>query len=89
MWILTVAPCTLLLYTWHHQTSTYTVFQKLKAHLRVRHFEGDNDVICAVEGYVGAQTSSEKGPQNMKIGGQSALKFLGTMLKNTIETTCL
>ena len=35
------------------------------------------------------QTSSEKGSQSLNIGGQIALKFRGTMLKNNIEMICL
>ena len=36
-----------------------------------------------------SHNSSEKWSQNLNIGGQSALKFRGTMLKNNIETICL
>ena len=37
--------------------SDFYLFPKLKSHLRGRRFESDNDVICAVEGYLGAQTA--------------------------------
>ena len=36
--------------------SDFRLYPKLKSHLRCR-FETDNDVICTIEGYLGAQTA--------------------------------
>ena len=61
--------------------SDFCLLPKLKSHSRGRCLESDNDVICAVEGYLGAQTPDffQDGTQKLNIG-QSALKFRGTML---------
>ena len=69
--------------------SDFYLFPKLKFHLRGCRYESDNDVICAVEAYLEAQTIFEKESQGYNIRGQSALIFRGTMLKNNIEIICL
>ena len=59
------------------------VFPKLKSHLRGRRFDSDNNVICAVEGYISSQIADffREGSQSFNIGGQSALKFTGTTVE--------
>ena len=71
--------------------SDFNLFSKLKSHLSGAVLKVTMTSYVLLKGILRLrlQTSSEKGSQSLNIGGQSALKFRGTMVKTNIETIYL